>query len=71
MIWIVLNGFYGLLKKLNPNHKEPNLKTWANEIRKIVNIDNRSYNEISDLMMWVNQGQFLVNKYFKSCKTQV
>jgi hypothetical protein len=52
------NWFYGLLKTLNPNHKEPNFNKWADEIRKIVNIDNRSYNEISDLMLWVNQDNF-------------
>lgn len=50
--------FYNLLLKLNPNHKEPNLNNWADEIRKIVTIDNRSYNEISDLMLWVNQDSF-------------
>lgn len=50
--------FYGLLKQLNPNHKEPNFEKWADEIRKIVNIDKRSYNEISDLMLWVNQDNF-------------
>lgn len=52
------NWFYGLLKKLNPNHKKPNIENWADDIRKIVNIDNRSYNEISDLMLWVNQDGF-------------
>lgn len=50
--------FYGLLKQLNPNHKEPNFDKWADEIRKIVNLDNRSYNEISDLMLWVNKDSF-------------
>lgn len=50
--------FYSLLLKLNPAHKKPNLNAWADDIRKIVNIDNRSYNEISDLMLWVNQDPF-------------
>ena len=50
--------FYDLLLKLNPKHKKPNFDTWANDIRKIVNIDKRTYQEISDLMLWVNQDHF-------------
>lgn len=49
---------YELLLKLNPSHKKPNFESWANEVRKIVNIDNRTYQEISDLMLWVNQDVF-------------
>lgn len=52
------NWFYDLLKKLNPNHKSPNIDKWADEIRKIVNLDSRSYGEILDLMLWVNQDSF-------------
>ncbi len=47
-----------MVRQINPTFKEPNLKTWANDIRKIINIDKRSYQEISDLFMWVNRDDF-------------
>ena len=49
---------FELIKQLNPNHKQPNLESWAEDIRKMVNIDNRTYDEISNLMMWVNKDSF-------------
>ncbi len=50
--------FYNLLLNLNPNHKKPKLEKWADDVRKIVKLDNRSYQEISDLMLWVNKDNF-------------
>ncbi len=47
-----------MVRQINPAFKEPNLKTWANDIRKIINIDKRTYQEISDLFMWVNRDDF-------------
>lgn len=52
-VWIL-----SLIRQLNPKFKEPNLKIWADDIRKIVNIDKRTYQEISDLFMWVNRDDF-------------
>ena len=50
--------FYNLLLSINPEHKKPNFEKWADDIRKIVNIDKRSYNQISDLMLWVSKNHF-------------
>lgn len=46
------------IRELNPKFKMPNLDTWADDIRKIINIDKRTYQEISDLFLWVNNDDF-------------
>lgn len=50
--------FFSLIKNLNPNAKEPILEKWADEFRKMHKIDNRSYNEITDLISWANSDPF-------------
>ena len=48
----------GLLQKLNPNIKTPNLDTWANEVRLMNKVDNRSHREICELFQWANRDPF-------------
>jgi hypothetical protein len=47
-----------MIKEINPKFKQPNLNTWADDIRKIINIDKRTYQEIKELFQWVNRDDF-------------
>lgn len=49
---------FDLLKKLNPNIKTPNFDTWANEVRLLREVDNRSHREICELFQWANRDPF-------------
>jgi hypothetical protein len=50
--------FYSRLLILNPNHKKPNLNTWADVIRKMRESNGRTYQQMSDLFLWVNADDF-------------
>ena len=50
-----------LFKKIrenNPNAKEPNLKSWANTFRLMMERDKREGKEIQDLILWTQQHHF-------------
>ena len=47
------NLFYQLIKNRNPNHKKPDLNSWASHIAKIHRIDKRPYEEIESVIVWV------------------
>lgn len=49
---------FDLIRQLNPSMKQPNLDSWANEIRKLREIDKRPDSEIRSLFQWANQDQF-------------
>ena len=49
---------YKRLLSKNPNHKKPNFDTWANDIRKMREIDNRSHKEICILFEWSFNDEF-------------
>lgn len=49
---------FGLLQKLNPNIKTPNFEDWANEVRLMNKVDNRSHREICELFQWANRDPF-------------
>jgi hypothetical protein len=49
---------FSLIKTLNPNHKQPNLESWANDIRLMVERDSRTTTEIRDLFEWANKHHF-------------
>lgn len=42
----------------NPDHKEPNLQTWANDVRLMMEQDKRTEAQISFLMDWVQKDSF-------------
>lgn len=42
----------------NPNHKKPDLQKWADEFRKVIEIDKRDLHEISKLIKWVQEDDF-------------
>src|SRR5699024_3541254 len=50
--------FYEQILSNNPNHKKPNLESWANDVRKMMDIDGRSKDEIGHLMKWVQNNDF-------------
>lgn len=42
----------------NPDHKEPNLQSWANDVRLMMDRDKRTEDQISYLMDWVQNDSF-------------
>ncbi|MEN2765654.1 hypothetical protein [Ornithinibacillus xuwenensis] len=50
--------FFEQIKINNPNHKEPNFQTWSDEIRKMIELDNRTEEQVRYLMKWVQQDEF-------------
>jgi len=50
--------FYEKLVELNPKQKKPNFNKWADTVRLIRSVDKKSYQEMSDLFMWVNSDDF-------------
>ena len=49
---------FGLLKKMNPDHKEPNFNTWADDVRKMREIDKRTHRDICEVFKFANQDDF-------------
>lgn len=50
--------FVERIKQNNPDFKHPNLQTWCDEIRKMMELDNRTEEQIKYLIKWVQQDQF-------------
>lgn len=50
--------FFSLIKKNDPKAKQPNLEKWAVEIRRMHEIDGRSYEEIEKLILFAAQDEF-------------
>ena len=44
--------------KHSPDHKKPNLNTWASDVRKMRMIDNRSLDEMASVWIWVRNDSF-------------
>ena len=42
----------------NPNHKKPNLESWANDVRLMMERDNRTEEQIRYLIDWVQKDEF-------------
>jgi len=49
---------YESLLVINPKHKAPNLENWANSIRLLREVDNRTLSEISKTWEWANKDSF-------------
>lgn len=52
------NYFLGEIRKNNPDHKTPNMQTWSDDIRKMMELDNRNEEQIRYLMRWVQADDF-------------
>lgn len=50
--------FLERIRENNPDHKQPNLQTWSEDIRKMLEIDNRTEEQIRYLMNWVQKDSF-------------
>lgn len=50
--------FYEQILQNNQNFKKPNLQTWSDDIRKMMEIDKRTEDQIKYLMKWVQQDEF-------------
>jgi hypothetical protein len=50
--------FYEQILKNNPSCKKPNFQTWSNDVRLMMEIDNRTEEQIRYLMKWVQQNDF-------------
>ena len=58
-IYIMLAKYFvEQIKQNNPNFKEPNYQKWANDIRLMIERDNRTEEQIKYLMKWVQQDDF-------------
>lgn len=55
---IFAKEFFSEIKKNNPEAKEPNFQKWADDIRKAVQIDNRSIANLREVMLWSQQDDF-------------
>jgi hypothetical protein len=54
---LALRLFKNILSN-NPDYKEPNLQSWANDVRLMMERDNRTEEQISYLMDWVQSDSF-------------
>lgn len=54
----VSEHFFQLIQALNPKHKTPNFKAWANDIRLMRERDGRTLDEIRELFQWANDDPF-------------
>jgi hypothetical protein len=50
--------FLERIRENNPEHKEPNLQKWADDIRLMIEKDKRTDEQIRYLMKWVQQDNF-------------
>ena len=46
------------VRRLNPGHKTPNIETWADDVRKMREIDNRDPEQIRQVFQWANNDNF-------------
>ncbi len=49
---------FGLILKLNPNCKKPNLESWASTIRLMIDADNRNGDHMVKVFTWANSDSF-------------
>jgi hypothetical protein len=52
------NLLFDLIKENNPTHKQPNIESWAEEVRKMRQIDKRTEQQIEFLMRWAQNDNF-------------
>lgn len=56
--YILAKFFYKEILKNDPKRKEPNMQTWSDDIRKMIELDKRDKKEIGELMRWVQRDEF-------------
>jgi hypothetical protein len=55
---ILTQFFISEIRKNSADFKQPNLQTWSDEFRKIIELDKRDKAEVSKLIRWVQQDDF-------------
>ena len=50
-----------LIRQRNPNHKQPNIQTWAKEINRMGRIDKRDMAEVETIIRWCQTDSFWQN----------
>jgi hypothetical protein len=53
-----VDGMLNLLLQNNPRFKQPNKNTWANDVRKIREIDGIDHTEMAEVFTWANNDSF-------------
>lgn len=53
-----VDGMLNLLLISNPRFKQPNKTTWANDVRKMREIDGLNHDEMARVFTWANKDQF-------------
>lgn len=52
------NKFYQNILLNNPDHKKPNLQKWSDDVRKMMELDNRTEEQIAYLIDWCQKDTF-------------
>lgn len=66
--FILADFMFKEIQKNNPNHKLPELQKWADEFRRLVDIDKRDKKEVSQLIRWVQQDSFEMTNVLSPAK---
>lgn len=56
--FILATFFFKEILKNDPKRRKPNMQTWSDDIRKMIELDKRDKKEIGELMRWVQQDDF-------------
>ncbi|MEK5439367.1 MULTISPECIES: hypothetical protein [Paenibacillus] len=62
------NYLYTNILKHKPDLKQPNLQTWANDMRKLIDIDNREPAEIGRVIEWATKDSFWQSNILSASK---
>ena len=60
----------GLIKQRNPNHKQPNMQRWADDFRKLVELDKRDIDSVSKVIEWCQNDDFWQNNVLSANKVR-
>ena len=56
--FILATFFFKQILRNDPKRRKPNMQTWSDDIRKMIELDKRDKKEIGELMRWVQQDDF-------------
>lgn len=56
--YILAKFFLDQIRKNNPEHRQPDLQKWSDDIRKIIDLDQRDKKEVAQVIKWVQQDEF-------------
>jgi len=56
------------IKSRNPGQKDPNWKTWTEEIRKAIEVDGRTPEDVEKIINWCQADEFWQNNILSTAK---